>query len=192
MAGRDPQTDPRGFLGDELTRARLAAGYKSQEALAAKLGFDRSVIGKAETGDRPPTPDVLAAWCDACQMDAELFERFAKLARRADGPVPAWFEAWLDAEREAQVLRDWAPIILPALFHTDGYARALLLKAQTDTSDETIDAMVAAKLARRAIFERPDPPDVTAVIDEAVLHHLIGSAEIMYEQLALVPCEKRR
>ena len=29
----------------------FAAGFSSQEALAARLGFDRSVIGKAETGD---------------------------------------------------------------------------------------------------------------------------------------------
>jgi hypothetical protein len=30
------------FLGEELRRARLAAGFTSQEALAGKLGFDRS------------------------------------------------------------------------------------------------------------------------------------------------------
>lgn len=186
MAARDPDSDPRGWLGRELTRARLAAGYKSQESLAVKLHTDRSVIGKAETGDRVPTADVLAEWCALCGLDPDLFERFAALARRADGPIPAWFEDWLEAEREAQVLRYWAPIIVPALFHTDGYARALLLKAQTDTSDENIDAMVAAKLARRAIFDRPGPPDVTAVIDEAVLRRLVGSAEIMHEQLSLV------
>src|SRR5579872_6950184 len=68
MARRDPETDPRARLGDELRRARMAAGFSSQEALAAKLGFDRTVIAKAETGDRPPTPDVLAAWCQACGL----------------------------------------------------------------------------------------------------------------------------
>ena len=95
---RDPETDPAAFFGDELARARLAAGFSSQQALADHLGSDRSVIGKAETGERPPTADVLAVWAKACGADAELFGRMATLARRADGPIPRWFETWLAAE----------------------------------------------------------------------------------------------
>ena len=63
---RDPESSPAAFLGNELRRARVAAGFSSQDALAARLGFDRTVITKAETGLRPPTADVLAAWCAAC------------------------------------------------------------------------------------------------------------------------------
>jgi hypothetical protein len=81
------------------------------------------------------------------------------------------------------MLKYWSPIIMPALFHTAGYARALLLAAQTDTSDDTIEALVTAKLERAAILERADPPEVVAVIDELVLSRLIGSPEIMHEQL---------
>jgi transcriptional regulator with XRE-family HTH domain len=81
MATRDPERNPAAFLGAELKRARLAAGLSSQDALAARLGFDRSVIAKAETGGRPPTIDVLNAWCSACGIaDTELFERLAVLA----------------------------------------------------------------------------------------------------------------
>lgn len=35
MARRDPETDPRAFLGRELRRARVAAGFSSQDTLAA-------------------------------------------------------------------------------------------------------------------------------------------------------------
>ena len=56
---RDPAASPPAFLGDELRRARIAAGYSSQEALAAQLGFDRSVVGKAESGERPPSVEVI-------------------------------------------------------------------------------------------------------------------------------------
>jgi transcriptional regulator with XRE-family HTH domain len=186
MARRDPETDPAAFLGAELRRARVAAGFGSQEALAAKLGFDRTVIAKTETGERPPTIEVLTAWCEACQLDEDLFGRLAVLARRADGPVPSWFESWLDAEGRAIMLRYWSPIIVPALFHTAGYARALLLAAQTDTSDDAIDALVEAKLERQTIHDRPDPPEVVTLIDELVLHRLVGSPEIMHEQLLYV------
>jgi ribosome-binding protein aMBF1 (putative translation factor) len=54
MARRDPETNPAAFLGGELRRARVAAGFSSQDALAAKIGFDRTVVAKAETGERPP------------------------------------------------------------------------------------------------------------------------------------------
>ena len=62
MATRDPEANPAAFLGDELRRVRLAAGFSSQDALAARMGFDRTVITKVESGDRPPTVEVLAAW----------------------------------------------------------------------------------------------------------------------------------
>ena len=67
----DPERNPASFLGAELRRARVAAGFSSQDALAAKLGYDRSVIAKAETGDRPPTSDVLGKWIDRWSARAD-------------------------------------------------------------------------------------------------------------------------
>ncbi len=192
MARRDPETNPAAFLGGELRRARAAAGFSSQDALAAKLGFDRPVIAKAETGERPPTGDVLAAWCQACHLDDDLFGRLAVLARRADGPVPSWFEDWLQAEGEAQSLRIWSPMLVPGLLQTAGYARALFLAEQSDTSDDAIDALVAARLDRQAILDRADPPDVVVVLDETVLHRLIGSPQVMHDTLVRVAELSRR
>jgi transcriptional regulator with XRE-family HTH domain len=184
MAKRDPETDPRACLGRELRRARVAAGFSSQEALAARLGFDRTVIAKAETGDRVPTPDVLSAWCEACNVDAELVEPWAVLARRTDGPIPSWFESWLEAEREAHMLRIWQPLVIPGLLQTAEYARALFLAAGAD--QDRADDLVTVRLDRQAILERLDPPHVVAVIDESVLHRLIGSPQVMADQLARV------
>lgn len=192
MARRDAETNPAAFLGDELRRARLAAGFGSQDALAGKLGFDRTVVTKAETGERPPTPEVLAAWSVACRLDGDLFRRLGVLARRADGPVPTWFEDWLQAEGEAQSLRIWSPMLVPGLLQTGEYARALFLAAQTDTSDDAIGALVAARLERQAILDRADPPDLVVVLDEAVLHRLIGSPQVMHDALAHVADMSRR
>lgn len=183
---RDPRTNPKAFLGKRLRLGRAAAGFSSQDALAAALGFDRTVIAKAETGERPPTPDVLAAWCEACGLDVDLFADLAELARSSDGPVPTWFQSWLEAEAEAYALRYWSPIIVTPIFQTAEYARALLLAAQTDTSDETINPLVEAKLERATILDRADPPEVVALIDELVLYRLIGSPDVMHEQLAHV------
>lgn len=177
----DARTSPKVFLGERLRRARVAAGYSSQDALAAKLGFDRTVIGKAETGDRVPTPDVLAAWCEACGLDAGLYADFAELARSSDGPVPTWFESWLEAERDAHMLRYWSPIIVPAIFETAEYRRAVVMAGGIDP--ERADELVTATLERQRVLSRTDPPEVVSVIHESVLHRLIGSPQVMHDQL---------
>jgi transcriptional regulator with XRE-family HTH domain len=181
MARRDPAANPPAFLGDELRRARLAAGFSSQEALAAKLGFDRTVVAKAETGERPPTQDVLEAWSAACDLDSDLFARLAALARSANGPVPTWFEDWLEAEHDAVTLRLWSPILVPGLLQTADYARELFIAAGEDA--DRADQLVTARLERQAILDRPNPPHVVAVLDEAVLWRLIGTPAIMADQL---------
>jgi transcriptional regulator with XRE-family HTH domain len=178
---RDPKTSPKAFLGKRLRLARIAAGFSSQDALAARLGFDRSVVAKAETGDRPPTSDVLTAWCEACGLDADLFADLAELARSGDGPVPTWFEDYLEAEREAHTLRIWSLVLVPGLLQTAGYARALFVAAGVD--GDTADEMASARLERQAIHDRPDPPHVVVMLDESVLHRLIGTPQVMADVL---------
>jgi transcriptional regulator with XRE-family HTH domain len=182
----DPESNPAAFLGAELRRARVAAGFSSQEALAAKLGYDRTVIAKAETGERPPSPEVADA------LQAELFPdgpdglvgRLAMLARRHDGPIPSWFESWLEAEREAHTLRLWSPILVPGLLQTAEYAHALLIA--TGLEEEAAQEHVAVRLGRQAILDRPRPPHVVVVLDESVLRRLIGSSQVMADQLTHV------
>ena len=181
--GRNPEIDPAAFLGAKLKQARIDAGFSSQDALAAKLGFERSVVTKVETGERAPTDRLLIAWCSSCGLETVPLDWLIGLAKRSEWPGPAWFELYLEAERKATMLKYWQPIIVPGLFQTAGYAQALLLAAQTDTSDEAIDALVEARLNRRSIFDRPNPPNVVVVLDELVLHRLIGSEQIMFAQL---------
>lgn len=76
-----------------------------------------------------------------------------------------------------------SPIVIPGLLQTAEYARVLLVTQQTDISEEAIDALVNARLDRQTIFDRADPPDVTVVLDDAVLHRLIGTPAIMHDTL---------
>jgi transcriptional regulator with XRE-family HTH domain len=184
--GRDPATDPAAFLGTLLRQGRIDAGFKSQDVLAGKMGFDRSVVTKAETGERPPTDDVLAVWCELCGLNLELYAGLVRLARSTDGPVPTWFETWLEAEREAHTLRLWSPTLVPGLLQTAGYASALFVATGMDEEKATLH--VSARLDRQSILDRPNPPHVVAVLDESVLHRLIGSPEVMTAQLTHI-CE---
>lgn len=191
---RDPRTDIGAFLGRQLREIRLDAGYPSQDAFAPDLGADRSVIGKAESGEFPPTEPVLAKWLDLCGIEGrlrEILEGLDRFARMRDGgPVKAWFLGWFDAEGKAYTLRIWQPLILPGLVQTAAYARAIF--ATTGLSDERIEEFVQARLVRQEILEREEPPTIVIVLDESVLHRLIGSTETMHEQLArLIELSKR-
>lgn len=184
MARRDSETNPAAFLGDELRRARLAAGFTSQDALAARLGFDRTVITKAETGERPPTAEVLAAWCVACSLDGELFRRMGVLARRADGFLPAWFQDWVThGEQPAVRLRWFELLVVPGLLQTEEYARALLTGRIGNHAEDT-EARVMARMDRQAVITREDSPaEFLAVIEEGVLRRAVGGAKVMAEQV---------
>lgn len=183
MTKSDPENNPAQYLGERLKHARLAAGFSTQEALAARMGYDRTLVVKVERGTIPPTVDVLTAWYQACGLPGIPPDWVAGMAKRSAVATPMWFERWLQAEREATILRYWQPLIVPALFQTAEYARAVLLVAQNDTSDEAINALVSERLERRAIFAQPEPPNTVVVLDENVLRRLIGSPQIMYDQL---------
>jgi transcriptional regulator with XRE-family HTH domain len=186
---RDPKSHPGAFVGKRLQRARIKAGYSSQDSLAVKIGTERTVIAKAESGERPATPDVLAAWCELCGLDLELYSELCDLARQTNGGIPEWFKEWIAAERVATSLRIWHPLLVPGLFHTEAYARAIL---SLDGDEADTDALVAARLERQTILDRDEPVDVVAVIDELVLHRMIGSPEIMAEQLTFLSDMSRR
>ncbi|HLX49375.1 MAG TPA: DUF5753 domain-containing protein, partial [Streptosporangiaceae bacterium] len=49
--------------------------------------------------------------------------------------------------------------------------------------EEAAEEQVALRLSRQEILDRPDPPQVVAVIYEAVLHHLVGSPQVMHDAL---------
>jgi transcriptional regulator with XRE-family HTH domain len=170
------------FFGAELRRARLAAGM-SQEQLGRTLSFSGDLVGKVETAERAPTAQF-AAGCDRIfpQLDG-LFARLLGLARRWDGPYPQWFRSWVQAEQEATSLRWWEPMLVPGLLQTPGYARELFRAWQSGSGDEELEELVSARIERQVILDNPKPPELWVAIDEALLHRLVGSHKIMYDQL---------
>lgn len=177
----DPTAGPLQFFGAELRRARGASGL-SQDQLGQHLGYSGAQVGKVEMGERGPSADF-AQGCDQALPEAGgLFMRIFELARRWTGAYPSWFAEWVESERRATSLCWWEPLLVPGLLQTADYARAIL-SAGPETAEDEIEELVAARIGRQAIFDRPKPPTLVAVLDEAVLHRLIGSRKIMHDQL---------
>ncbi len=193
-SSRSPENDPAALLGMELARIRVEAGHLIQAAFAAVLGYERTVISKAESGDRPPTSAVFSAWMDACGItgtERAMLERQLILARNARGAVPGWFAWWIDVEKQADSIRIWCPLLIPGLLQIDEYIRALYLLAGVD--EDEADEKVAARIERQAILDGDDPVQLTVLIAEPVLYSLVGTAAIMVKQLEhLLKMSRRR
>ncbi|MEU9890804.1 helix-turn-helix transcriptional regulator [Sphaerisporangium sp. NPDC051017] len=163
---------PQAIWGRELRHYRQVAGL-TQAQLAQKIHFSESLISGIETGQLPASPEFAQA-CDTTLSTGGALHRLLDW-RRAQA-LPAWFGKWRDKEQVAVTLRTYEPLVIPGLLQTEPYARALL-----SDSEES----VVSRLERQAILTRsdPKPPRLRAVIDELVLHRLVGSADVMRQQL---------
>src|SRR5258707_9648496 len=171
------------FFGADLRRARVAVGM-SQDQLGRALSFSGDLVGKIETCERAPTPKF-AEGCDRVFPHFDgLFTRLIGLARRWEGPHPQWFRDWVQAEQQASSLRWWEPMLVPGLLQTVDYARELFRAWQSgSTSEDELEELVSARIERQAILDRPKPPELWVVVDEAVLHRLPGAPKTMYNPL---------
>jgi hypothetical protein len=74
--------------------------------------------------------------------------------------------------------------LIPGIFQTPEYARAVL-EAHPNITEEEVSERVAARLARQDILEREDPPApvLWVLLDQNVLHREVGGLKVMRDQL---------
>jgi transcriptional regulator with XRE-family HTH domain len=176
------ESDPRKVFGQALRHLRTTAGL-SQEQLGRAAFISGDMIAKVERGDRSPSAKVVESFEGVDELRSNgmltlLWDQLGVFAR----PFPGWFARWPDAEATARTLRSFEPLIIPGLLQTEAYARALL-STRVGESEDQIDVMVAARLARQTILDREKPPTCWFMVDEGVLHRCVGSPVIMKEQL---------
>ncbi|MDM4720500.1 helix-turn-helix transcriptional regulator [Micromonospora sp. WMMA1363] len=170
---REQQTD---LIRAQLRRQRTLAGM-NQEEFGRRANYSASTVSAVETGTRP-VDLPFARRADEILETGGLFESLLRSAQR--DAQPEWFMPWAKAERAARHLRYVNPTLVPGLFQTENYARAVMRLHDTRPEAE-VEEMVAARLARQEILTRERPPQVVAVIDESVLRR---ADAIMAEQLA--------
>jgi Domain of unknown function (DUF5753)/Helix-turn-helix domain len=181
----DPAASPLHFFGAEVRRAREAAGMTLAD-LGVTVPCDASTVSRIEAGRLHPTDRFVAACMEAFPQ-LEWLSRFYEDSQMwGDGAIPRWFEDWLNMERVASTLRTWQPLLIPGLLQTADYARAMYGAGFLSADDGEVDQLIAARMARQRIFDRPNPPNLWIVLDEAVLHRLIGTPKTMYDQLLQV------
>ncbi|MFJ6196717.1 Scr1 family TA system antitoxin-like transcriptional regulator [Micromonospora sp. NPDC092111] len=163
-------------MNDALRSALNETGYTT-ESLAERVGVDPKTVGRWLSEGRIPHARHRVAAADALRRD--IADIWPDTSRRRE---PVWFRPWQEIEREAVSLRSFESVVLPGLLQTESYARAVLIGAGTLPRGD-VERHLAARLARQAILKREDPPQLTAVVDEAVLRRPVGGRGTMHEQL---------
>jgi len=175
-----PRPDPPATLvafAEELRAHRAQAGM-SRDDLAAKVSYSSSLIAMIETGRRSPSRKL----AELLDVVFSLPGTFARLEKRLrDVPFPASFRPFVPHEAEAAALRSYENLLVPGLFQTEDYARAVL-STRPNTSQDAVEELISARIQRQEVLSREEPPLIWSLIDETVLHREVGMPEIMQGQ----------
>lgn len=185
-------TVPRMALGARLRVLREESGLSRTEAGAA-IGVSRSKISRLEhgrTGSKRRDVDALLGLYGVVGEAERGIVR--TLAEQANTPgwwhpyadvIPPWLHDYLGAEQAADVIRGYEVQFVPGLLQTPAYAREVVRLGHPDATSAELDRHVEFRMRRQQVLDRPAPPHLWVVLDEAVLRRPLGSRSVMREQL---------
>jgi transcriptional regulator with XRE-family HTH domain len=194
MVKQKPETiTPRArALGAAIRSVRKQAGFTSRE-LGRRLGLSHAMISHWETGRRVPGSEDAASLLTAIGLSGDQKRRIMDLARGATEPnwltygepsFPQQLNGVLECERAADSIFEWSPLCVPGLLQTPAYARATMLAF--GLSAEEAEHRVTLRIVRRDLITCRTPAAFEAHVGEAALRDLIGTPEVMSEQLHLL------
>ncbi|GAB3961522.1 helix-turn-helix transcriptional regulator [Actinoallomurus acanthiterrae] len=175
----DPKSSARAFYAVHLKRLRT-----ERKLTQAELGGHPAVmvsdklIGHVENCYRPPTRR-LSKGLDKAFDIREFFEGLYAAIKRESGPAPSFWE-YEEYEGIASSIKAYQNFLVPGLLQTEEYMRAVVSAGQRP---DVVDQLVATRMARQEILRRDDPPWLVALLDESVIHRIVGGRDVMRRQL---------
>ncbi len=176
-------------LGAQLRALRLERGL-TVEQVAEKLLCSPSKVSRMETGQRGATLRDVRDLCRIYELTNQAqIERLMELVR--EGKQQAWWQSYdldwatyVGLEQAATTLCYYQSTIVPGLLQTVGYARAMHEGSMPDEFTRTrVDELVEVRLRRQQVLTRDPPMQLRVVLDEAVLHRVVGGPAVMAAQL---------
>jgi hypothetical protein len=141
-----------------------------------------------ESGTRVPKIEQVGMLLGALRV--EPVERRRLLALAENAREPNWVEpatapelaAFVEYERTASTVINWEPLLVPGIFQTAAYSRALF--AAEGLRPEEIDERVTIRTRRRELLLGQDPLNYVVYIGECALRGGFGGSRILVAQLA--------
>ncbi|MHC3469331.1 helix-turn-helix domain-containing protein [Streptomyces sp. 7R007] len=182
------------LVGVLLVGFREDAGL-AQEQAARTVGFSPAKLSRIEAGKgrRPPTESDVRALLELYKTDEHEASVLLQLLRRAGEPgwwqrfdkrlMPEWFDRLVGLQEAAETIRTYELQYVPGLLQTPAYARAVVERGLPSASAREVERRVELRTRRAQLLQRPDAPQLWAIVDESVLLRVLGSREVMREQL---------
>src|ERR687889_2107243 len=174
------------LLGAQLRKLREGKDITREDAgweiRASGSKISRMELGRVSFKERD-VADLLSLYG---VTDANEREALLSLARQANNPgwwhhfgdiLPPWFQSYLGLEAAATLIRTYEIQFVPGLLQIPEYSRAVIMLGHAGANADEIDRRVELRRQRQQVLNRPDPPQLWAVIDEAVLRRPIGGGE---------------
>ncbi|MFI5794049.1 helix-turn-helix domain-containing protein [Streptomyces sp. NPDC051677] len=190
MASNVNPTVRRRRLGQELRRLRELKGMTAEE-VAERLLVSQSKISRLENGRRSISQRDVRDLCGVYEVeDQRMVDSLMEMAKdsrqqgwwHAFGDVP--YSVYIGLETDAASLRVYDPQVVPGLLQTRQYAEALISGALPETAHTEVEKRVQVRMRRQErVSSGENPLRLWSVMDESALRRVVGSRELMREQL---------
>jgi hypothetical protein len=144
------------------------------------MGYGEDLIRKVERGARIPRAEFLAK-ADEVLGTGGAISAMKRHVERARYPKKVRELARLE-ERAVELLL-YSNHNIHGLLQTEEYARALLGTWRPAYSPDELERMLAARMARKSVFERSPAPELSFVQEEVTLRRPIGDTMVLRRQL---------
>jgi transcriptional regulator with XRE-family HTH domain len=182
-------------LRADLRRIRLGMN-QTQEQVAAAMDWSLSKLIRIENGSVNISTNDLKVLLDHYGIvDDRRVEELVTLAKAAR--ERSWWSVYRDVaspqllqfieyQAAAMITRNFESLLIPGLLQTEEYAREVIkeFSGRPRPPKDRLDALVALRMKRQELLRRTGPPPwFFFILDEAVLHRVVGGKDVMGRQL---------
>jgi transcriptional regulator with XRE-family HTH domain len=166
-------------VGRQLKLRREAVGMRAAD-FGVAVGYGEDLVYKVEGGKRIPRQEYLDR-ADEVLGAGGLIAATWEDVKRVRYPKKVRELGKLEAK--AVEIGIYECNSVHGLLQTPEHARALMEAAQPPYSPDDVERMVAARIARQAVFDRDPAPSIHFVLEEAPLRRPIGGTMVWQRQL---------
>lgn len=178
----------RRYLGKVLRRYRDQSGLSVTE-VAKRLLVAQSTLTRIEGGKNAILPRHVYRLIEIYGVADPESAALMNLAEQSNergwwesyaDVLNEWFAVFAALESDADEIWTWELAFVPGQVQTDDYARAVTVAAHPDWPEDRIERTVELRSARQG---KLDQARLTMVMDESVIHRVVGGPFVMGAQL---------
>ncbi|MFF7069266.1 helix-turn-helix domain-containing protein [Streptomyces pseudovenezuelae] len=166
-------------VGRQLKLRREAVGMRAAD-FGEAVGYGEDMVYKIEGGKRIPRPEYLDMADEVLGAGGLLSAMKEDVARVR---YPKKVRDLAQMEAKAVEIGIYVCHSISGLLQTAEHARVAFESRQPPYSEDEVERMVAARVARQSVFERDPAPSLSFVLEEGPMRRPLGGTMVWRQQL---------